>query len=99
MERLIKKNFRHYTIIRLGNINFGNNPHTIINFIYKKIEDDEPFDIKDVYRHVIDEHEFKYWMTKIPSWNCEFNCPGRMIKVKDLVDEIKSSIKRGTKRL
>ena len=89
MERLIKKNFRHYTIVRLGNITWGDNPRTIINFLKRRIVNNEPFEIKDVYRHLIDQHDFKYWMMKIPSWNVEMNLIGQMLKVKDIVDLIK----------
>src|SRR4029077_11085960 len=32
MESIIRKRFPHYTIVRLGNITWGTNPHTIINY-------------------------------------------------------------------
>lgn len=31
MESTIKKEFPHYTIVRIGNITWGTNPHTLIN--------------------------------------------------------------------
>src|SRR3990167_4350739 len=33
MEYLIKDNFKHWTIIRLGNITWGKNPNTLINYL------------------------------------------------------------------
>ena len=87
MERLIKKYFEHYTIVRMGNITWGTNPHTLINFIQNKIRNREPFEIKDVYRYVVDKDEFLHWMSMIPDWSCELNIVGRMMKVKDIVKE------------
>lgn len=36
MERLIKKHFPHYCILRLGNITWGKNPNTLINAMFLK---------------------------------------------------------------
>ena len=87
MEELIKKRFPHYTIIRLGNITWGSNPYTIINFLKEKIQKGEPFEVKDEYRYIIDKEEFLHWIGLIPEWSCEINIPGRMMKVKDIVKE------------
>jgi len=81
MEKLVKKNFGHYTIIRLGNITWGVNPHTLINYM-KAHRDAE---IKDVYRYVVEKEEFLHWIDIIPEWSCEMNVPGRMMKVKDII--------------
>lgn len=89
METLIKKRFRHYTIIRIGNISWGKNPHTLINFIKGRLKTGEKFEIKDVYRFVVDQEEFLYWLDLVPDWPCEFNISGRRMKVKDIVREIK----------
>jgi hypothetical protein len=83
MEKLVKKYFGHYTIIRLGNITWGKNPHTLINYM-KTHKDAE---VKDVYRYVVDKEEFLHWMELIPEWSCEMNVPGRMLKVKDIIKE------------
>jgi hypothetical protein len=83
MEKLVKKYFGHYTIIRLGNITWGKNPHTLINYM-KTHKDAE---VKDVYRYVVDKEEFLHWMELIPEWSCEMNVPGRMLKVKDIKKE------------
>ena len=38
METLIKTNFQNYNIIRIGNILWGNNPNTFLNYIRNKME-------------------------------------------------------------
>jgi len=83
MEEIIKSNWKKYTIVRLGNISFGVNPHTLINYLRAHPE----AEIRDEYRYVIDKEEFLHWMNLIPGWSCEFNIPGRMLKVKQIKDE------------
>lgn len=87
MENLVRKNFEHYTIIRMGNITWGENPNTLINFIRNKIRNREPFEIQDVYRYVADKEEFLHWIDLIPDFSCELNIVGRRMKVKDIVKE------------
>ena len=88
MENLVRKNFEHYTIIRMGNITWGKNPNTLINFIQNKIRTREPFEVKDVYRYVLEKDEFLYWINLIPdTWSCEMNIIGKRMKVKDIVKE------------
>jgi hypothetical protein len=87
MENLVRKNFEHYTIIRMGNITWGENPNTLINFIRNKIRNREPFEIQDVYRYVTDKEEFLHWIDLIPDFSCELNIVGRRMKVKDIVKE------------
>ena len=81
IEKLIKKNFGHYTIVRIGNITWGVNPHTLINYM-KAHKDAE---VKDVYRYITDKEEFLHWVNLIPEWSCEMNIPGRRMKVKDIL--------------
>jgi len=92
MERIIKNTFYRYTIIRIGNISWGSNPNTIINFFKNKIKNNEPFEIQDTFRHIIDKKEFLYWISMIPSWSCEMNCPGRMLTVKQIVKNIRTGL-------
>lgn len=80
MEHLIKKFFSNYAIIRIGNITWGSNPHTLINYL--KAHKDAP--IQDVYRYIVDKDEFLYWVKKIPEWPCEINIPGKRMKVIDI---------------
>jgi len=87
MEGLVKLNFHPYTIMRMGNITWGTNPNTLVNFIKNKIKNRELFEIQDVYRYVVDKDEFLYWIEMIPDFSCEMNITGRRMKVKDIVKE------------
>ena len=89
MEQRVKRDFLNYTIIRLGNITWGTNPNTIINYFKNKLARNEEFEIKNTYRYLVDKDEFLYWINLIPNWNCEMNIPGRRIKVAQIVEEIK----------
>ncbi|MBI2009522.1 NAD(P)-dependent oxidoreductase [Candidatus Saccharibacteria bacterium] len=87
MEELIKQEFPRYTIMRLGNITWGINPHTIINFFRLQLAKGKPLKIQDAYRYIIDKDEFLHWVELIPDWNCEMNVTGRRMKVSEIVDE------------
>lgn len=83
MEVLIKETFPTYTIIRIGNIDWGINPHTLINYLRAHPE----AEIQDVYRYIISKEEFLYWVDKIPAWSCELMIVGRRLKIKEIRDE------------
>lgn len=83
MEGLVKQYFEKYTIIRIGNINFGTNPHTLINYLRAHPE----AEIRDEYRHIITKDELLYWIDLIPSWSVEMNCPGERLKVSEIVNK------------
>ncbi|HLG91241.1 MAG TPA: hypothetical protein VI336_03745 [Candidatus Saccharimonadales bacterium] len=87
MEELIKQEFPRYTIMRLGNITWGTNPHTIINFLRAQLKKGKTIKIQDTYRYIIDKEEFMHWIDLIPDWNCQMNIPGRRMKVEEIVDE------------
>ena len=86
MEGLVK-GFKTWTIIRIGNIDWGNNPHTLINYFRNKKNAGEKIEIQDVYRYIIDKDELNYWIGLIPEWSCEMNVPGRRLKVKEIIKE------------
>lgn len=88
MEELIKENFPRYCIIRLGNINWGDNPNTLINFLRNRLLEGKPLEVKDTYRYVVNKEEFLHWINMIPDFNVEMNITGRMMKVKDIVNEL-----------
>ena len=88
MEELVKENFGRYTIVRLGTITWGNNPHTLINYFRSRKKAGEPIEVKDVYRYVINKEEFRYWLGLIPDFNCEMNITGRRMKVREIVEEL-----------
>lgn len=83
MEVMVKTNFPKNTIVRLGNISWGDNPHTLINYLkaHPKAE------IKDEYRYVCDKDEFQYWVNKIPYWSCEISIVGERLKVKEIYEK------------
>ena len=87
MEELIKKTFPHYTILRIGNISWGTNPHTFINYFKQKKLKGEPFEVWDTYRFVIEQEEFLDWINLIPEWNCEINMPGKRMKVSEIIEK------------
>ncbi len=89
MESLVREKFKHYAILRLGNITWGNNPHTLLNFLAQKIRNNEPFEIRNVYRYVVSLEEFLYWIDLIPKWNCEMNIVGTRMKIIDIVDQLR----------
>lgn len=85
MEALVKSWFEHYTIIRIGNITWGTNPHTIINHFKNKLNKGEVVEVQDVERYIVDEEEFLHWINLIPSFNCEMNITGKRMHVKDIL--------------
>jgi hypothetical protein len=87
MEFVVKDEFRTYTIVRLGNIAWGTNPHTLINHLRDRLAVGLPLDIQPVYRHVIDVVEFRYWLGMIPEWSCEMNVPGWRMSVAQIAEE------------
>jgi hypothetical protein len=86
MEELVRTHFPRYTIIRLGNITWGTNPHTLINFFKAAHENGEVIHIEDTYRYLVDKEEFLHWIEVIPEWNCEMNITGKRMKVLDIVN-------------
>jgi len=87
MEELVKKNFKHYTIVRLGNIEWGSNPHTLINFLRNKVKNGESLEIKKVRRYVVEKDEFLHWINLIPDWNAEMNITGQYLTVQEIIDK------------
>jgi|SRR3990167_273356 len=82
MEAMIKENFPKHCIMRLGNISWGTNPNTLINYLraYPNAE------IRDEYRYIVGKDEFLHWVGLIPHFSCEINVPGDRLKVKEIVD-------------
>ena len=87
VETLVKKHFRQYTIIRLGNINWGKNPHTLINYFKNQKKEGNPLQIRDESRYICMKDEFIYWINIIPTFNCEMNISGRKMTIQEIVDE------------
>ena len=87
MEELVKKNFPHYTILRMGNITWGKNPHTLINYLRAQAQKGKRLKIKNVYRYLVDKKELLHWLAMIPSFNSEMNITGQRFKVVEIVEK------------
>ncbi len=85
MEKLVKDNFKKYTIMRLGNITWGKNPHTLINYFRGAKKRGEKLEIWDTYRYLVNKNEFLHWIGMIPDWSCEMNITGQRLKVEQIV--------------
>jgi hypothetical protein len=85
MEQMIKSRFDSYTIVRIGNIDWGVNPNTLINYLKANPE----AEVQNVWRHIIDKNEFQYWIAKVRvGYQDEMNVPGRMVWVPDLFNQL-----------
>lgn len=92
MEEIIKNNFKNYCIFRIGSITWGDNPNTLVNFFRNKLKNDEYFEIQNAYRYLHTKEEIQHWIELIPKkGKHEMNVTGRMIKVIDLIEEIKQN--------
>ena len=86
MELLVKSNFENYNIIRIGNITWGSNPNTFINYIKNKKSKGEPVEIKDEYKYMIDKEQLVLLTDNLPLTGQNTLCVfGRMAKVAELV--------------
>jgi hypothetical protein len=86
MEDYIKNNFANYNIIRIGNITWGKNPNTFLNFIRNKIKNNESVYISDEYKFMIDKEQLLQLTNSLPLvGQNQLSVFGKMAKVKDLV--------------
>jgi hypothetical protein len=85
-EYLVSNYFKTYCIIRLGNIDWGKNPHTFLNFIRNKQAKGEPVEIRDEYKYMISKEQLLLITDNLPlTGQHEISVFGRMAKVKDLI--------------
>lgn len=82
MEAIVK-GFDHYTIIRIGNITWGSNPHTLINYLRANPN----AEIRDETRYIIDKDEFLHWVNLIPSFSCEMSITGKKMTIKEIKEK------------
>ena len=86
MELLVKSNFKNYNIIRIGNITWGSNPNTFINYIKNKKSKGESVEIKDEYKYIIDKEQLVLLTDNLPLiGQNQISVFGRMAKVKELI--------------
>ena len=89
MENLVKRSFDNYCIVRIGNITFGNNPSTIINYFKNCIADKVDFPIEDTYRYLVDADELNHHLGRIPkTGKHEYNITGKRVTVEKIVELI-----------
>jgi hypothetical protein len=86
MELIVKSNFKNYNIIRIGNISWGSNPNTFINYIKNKIKNGEPVEIKDEFKYLIDKEQLLLLTDNLPLVGQNtISVFGRMAKVNELI--------------
>lgn len=86
IEQYIKTNFKNYNIIRIGNITWGSNPNTFINYIKNKKSKGEVVEIKDEYRYMIDKEQLVLLTNNLPLTGQNTICVfSKMGKVKDFI--------------
>jgi hypothetical protein len=86
MELIVKSNFKNYNIIRIGNISWGSNPNTFINYIQNKIKNGEPVEIKDEFKYLIDKEQLLLLTDNLPLVGQNtISVFGRMAKVNELI--------------
>jgi hypothetical protein len=87
MEDLIKETFENYNIIRIGNISWGNNPNTFLNFIKTKLKNNEPVDIRyGELKYMLDKEQMLLITNNLPlSGKNQISIFGRVAKIEDLI--------------
>lgn len=86
MERMIKSKCNNYNIIRIGNIDFGTNPNTFLNYIRAKKAKGEPVEIRDEYKYMISKEQLRLLTDNLPlTGKNEISVFGECKKVADLV--------------
>jgi len=86
MEELIKENFQYYNIIRVGNITWGVNPHTFINYLRNKATYGEIATIRDEWKYLISKEQLLLITDNLPlKGKNEISIFGTMKKVKDCI--------------
>ncbi len=89
MEAIINRFQKTYTIFRIGNITWGNNPNTIINHFKNQIANLQDLEVQDGNRYLINKEELITACKNINKSNREtIILSGRMIKISDIVEEI-----------
>jgi len=86
MEQLVKSNFQNYNIIRIGNITWGTNPNTFINYIRNKIKNGEDVEVRDEYKYMIDKEQLILLTDNLPLiGQNQISIFSKIAKVKDLI--------------
>jgi len=89
MEELVRLSFDKHTIVRLGNITWGDNSNTMINYLRDKMHSDVPYQVYNEYRFIVNKEQFissmNYVVDKRPA---EINLRGERLKVSEIEHRI-----------
>lgn len=86
IETFIKKTFKNYCIIRIGNLDWDTNPNTFLNNLRGKKARGESFEIRDEYKFMISKEQLLLITDNLPlTGQNEINIFGDMKKVIDLI--------------
>jgi UDP-2-acetamido-2,6-beta-L-arabino-hexul-4-ose reductase len=89
MENLVKASYPNYNIIRIGNITWGQNPNTFINYFKQCIQAGIPYAVRDEYKYLINEKELLTLTDHLPlAGKHEISVTGKIVKVQDVVNEL-----------
>jgi UDP-2-acetamido-2,6-beta-L-arabino-hexul-4-ose reductase len=86
MENFVRMAFKNYNIIRIGNIDWGKNPNTFLNYLRAKKAADEPYMVRDEYKYMVSRKQLQLVTDHLPlTGPNEINIFGDMKKVIDLI--------------
>jgi hypothetical protein len=86
MERMVRELFMDCVILRIGNITWGNNPNTFLNYLRGRKELGLPINVRDEYKYMISKDQFQMITSCLPSIGQHtISVFGEMKKVKDLI--------------
>lgn len=84
MESLVRHHFENYNIIRLGNIDWGSNPNTFINYIKNRQRLGYPVEIRDELKYMISKEQFLTVTDNLPRFGKhEISVFGEIKRVQD----------------
>lgn len=66
MEHAVRTCFKNHNIIRIGNITWGSNPNTFMNYIRDKKAKGEPVEIRDEWKYLISKDELLLMTDNLP---------------------------------
>lgn len=86
MERFINMYFQNHNIIRIGNIDWGTNPNTFLNYLKHRIKHKLPVEIVDEYKYMITKNDLNMLVQSLPKkGKNKISAFSYMAKVKDLL--------------
>jgi len=86
MELSVRALWSDHTIIRIGNIDWGDNPNTFLNYIRRKHKEGVNVEIRDEWKYMISKGQLLAITDNIPAQGKHrLSVFGEMKKVKDLI--------------